>query len=155
MSFIATTISIRFSATQTAVIWPGLDLLTKSYISRQHKGGIRYEYPFRIYPPSGKFSRGKFDQNMMDEILALTSQLRPKAKTGGRVLINTIELRAAIFAIRVNLDFVRKNRNDHRSLSPKAKMRFLLDDESYSKLKIKSEQVILSLERIMKRQTVA
>jgi hypothetical protein len=151
VTHITTAIRIRLSAAQMSIIWPGLQLVIKSYISRQQKGGIRYEYPFRIYPPPDDFNRGRFDQHRMDEILALGARLRLKVKAGGRVQMNTLELRAAIFAIRANLDFVRKSRYDHRRFSLEAKARFLIDDESYGQLKAKSELVILSLERHMKR----
>jgi hypothetical protein len=134
-----------------SIIWPGLDLVSRSYISRQRKGGIRYEYPFRTYPPPVGFNRGIFDQSLMEEILALWKQLRPKEKTGGRLQMTAIDLRASIFAIRAHLGFVRKARYDERRLGQGAKTRFLLDAESYAKLKAKSELVILSLERHMKR----
>jgi hypothetical protein len=148
---ITTAIRFRLSAAQISVIWPGLDLLFKSYAARQHKGGIRYEYPFRVYPPPGGFDRGKFDQNVMDEILDLWKRLRPKAKAGGRVQMDPIELRAAIFAIRANIDFVRKRRHDLRRLDHATKAKFMIDDESFDQLKIRSQRVIGSLERHMKR----
>ena len=148
---ITTSIRFRLSAAQMSVISPGLDLLFQSYAERQRKGGVRYEYPFRIYPPPGGFYRGEFDQNLMDKILDLWKRLRPKAKAGGRVQMDTIELRATIFAIRANIDFARKSRHDLRRLDPETKARFLLDDESYDQLKIKSQRVICSLERHMKR----
>jgi hypothetical protein len=134
-----------------SVIWPGMDLLIKSYVARQHKGGIRYEYPFRIYPPPGGFNRGKFDQSIMDEIHALWKRLHPKAKAGGRMQMNTIELRATIFCIRANLAYIRKHRHDYRRWSPEGKTRIQIDDESFIQLKTKSQRVILSLERHMKR----
>jgi hypothetical protein len=42
---------------------------------------------------------------MMDEIIGLWKRLRPRAKAGGRVQMDTIESRATIFAIRANIDF--------------------------------------------------
>jgi len=50
----------------------------------------------------------------MDEISALRKRLHPKAKTGGRVQMDAIELRAVIFAIGANIDYVRKRRHDLR-----------------------------------------
>jgi hypothetical protein len=148
---ITNTIRFRLSAAQMSVIWPGLDLLFKSYAARQHKGGIRYEYPFRVYPPPGGFDRGKFDQNVMDKILDLWKRLRPKAKAGGRVKMDAIEIRAAIFAIRANIDSVRKRRYDLRRADTETRARFMIDDESFDQLKVRSQRVISSLERRMKQ----
>src|SRR5665213_2393085 len=111
------------SAAQMSVIWPGLDLLIKSFIARQTKGGIRYEYPFRVYPPPGGFNRGTFNQDYKDKTFAVWKCLRPKVKTGGRVQMDTIQLRTLIFAIRANLDYVRKCRHDLRRESPVVKAR--------------------------------
>lgn len=151
MNQINKAIRLRLSAAQVSVIWPGLDLLIKSYVSRQTKGGIRYEYPFRAYPPRGGFYLGKFNQAYKDKTFAVWKCLRPKAKTGGRIQMDTIELRAVIFAIRANLDFVRKRRRDLRRESPAVKARFLVDNESYAQLKIESRRVIHSLENHVKR----
>ena len=148
---IATAIRFRLSAAQMSVIWPGLDLLIRSYASRKHKGGIRYEYPFWVDPPRGGFSRSEFDQDFMDKILDLWKRLRPKAKAGGRVQMDTIEIRAAIFAIRANIDFVRKRRHDLRRLDLETRARFVIDDKSLAQLKTKSQRTIHSLERHMKR----
>jgi len=66
-----TALRFRLSAGQMSVIWPGLDLLIKSYIAQNTKGGRRYEYPFRMFPPPFGFYRGVFSQEHMDQILAL------------------------------------------------------------------------------------
>jgi hypothetical protein len=132
-------------------ICDGLDLINKSYIARQTKGGIRYEYPFRVYPPPSGFIRGTFDQGFMDVIIGLLRRLISKAKTGGRVQMDAIELRAAIFSIRANIDFVRRRRRFNRRASPEAKAMFQLDNESFVQLKDKSNRVIHTLERHLKR----
>lgn len=151
MTHIIVVTRFRLSAAQMSVIWPGLDLIVMSYNSRHHRGGARYGYPFRVYPPPVGFARGTFDQFMMDEIVALWKRLHPKSKAGGRVHMDTIELRASIFAIRAKIDFVLKGRHSHRRLSLEAKTRFLLDDESFDQLKIRSQRLILTLERHLKR----
>lgn len=104
-----------------------------------------------MYPPPGGFKRGSFSQFMMDEFVALCKQLRSKAKSGGRVEMDTIELRATIFATRAYLDFVRESRHPRRPSSPEPTTLLLLDDHSFDKLKIKSKRVILTLERHLKR----
>ncbi len=151
MSHITTATRFRLSASQMSIIWQGLDLVIKSYVARQTKGGIRYEYPFQVYPPPVGFLRGAFDRELMDLIIVLWKQLKPKAKTGGRVQMDAIELRAAIFGIRANIDFVRKRRHFHRRLSLETKARFGIDDASFDQLKIRSQRVIHTLERHMKR----
>jgi hypothetical protein len=97
-----------------SVIWPGLNRLITSYTVRQSKRGVHYEYPFRVYPPPGGFNRGTFSQDNMNKIRALWKRLYPRSKTGGRVQMDAIELRAVIFAIGANIDDVRKRRHDLR-----------------------------------------
>ncbi len=134
-----------------SIIWPGLNLLVKSFIDRKGKGSTAYAYPFRIYPPPVGFSRGKFDRDLMDEVIGLWKRLKPKAKTGGRVQMDAIELRAAIFSIRANLDCVRSRRYFYRRFKSEDKAAMRLDDESFEQLKIKSQRVIHTLERHAKR----
>lgn len=134
-----------------AIIWPGLDLIFNSYLARQTKGTTRYAYPFYMYPSPSPFDCGIFNDSMMAGIVALWKRLNPKAKTGGRVQMDTIELRTAIFAIRAQIDFVRGRRHSYRRSSPEVKTRLRIDDESLDKLKVKSKRMILTLERHLKR----
>ena len=150
MNHPTTAIRFRFSAAQMSVLWTGLDLLISLHKERNTKGGIRFEYPFRMYPPPAGFDRGAFDQEMMDEILALWERLRPISTTGGRMQMNAVELRAAIFAIRAHISFVRRRRNDFGK-RPGPKNEPPIDDQSFEQLKIESKRVIHSLERRMKR----
>lgn len=128
-----------------------MDLLIKSYSARNTKGGTRYGYPFRIYPPPVGFNRGVFDRDFMDEILDLRKRLRPKQKKGGRVQADTIELRAMIFAIRVNVYHTRKLRHILRLSDNEVKARWAIDDESFAQLKTRSQRVTRSLENHVKR----
>jgi hypothetical protein len=151
VSHITTATRFRLSASQMFIVWRGLDLVIGSYVARQTKGGLRREYPFQLYPPPFGFSRGTFDRNFMDEIIGLWKRLKPKAKTGGRVQLDAIELRASMFAIRANVDSVRKLRHSLRRLKIEEKARFGIDDVSFDQLKTKSQRVIHTLERHMKR----
>jgi hypothetical protein len=138
-------IDVRLSAAQISVIWPGLKLLTSLYASRRH------QYPFQLYPPPSGFDRGAFDLYAMDKITALSKRVRSIPMAGCRMQLDTIELRSAIFAIRAHRDFARmRRRHDRRSrLGRKAEP--LIGDQSFDQLKIKSQRVILVLERHMRR----
>jgi hypothetical protein len=149
------TIRFRLSRAQMYVLWLGLDLLIRLHVARKHKGGIRYDYPFGIYPPSVGFDRGVFDQQMMDDIVALWQRLYPRSKTGGRMRMNTAELRAAIFAIRAYLGFIRMRRRKDRSSLPGTKAVVPIQGESFVQLKMRSRRVIRSLDRYLKRANLA
>ena len=64
--------------------------------------------------------------------------------------MNTIEIRAAILAIRVNVDWWRGQQRHWRKSSKETKRRFELDREGLHKLKKKAQQTIRSLERHLK-----
>lgn len=87
----------------------------------------------------------------MARIVALWKRLNPKAKVGGRVAMDAIELRATIFSIRAYVDSIRGRRHSRRRSSSKVKSLLLLDDESYDKLKVRSKRIIVTLERHLKR----
>ncbi len=65
--------------------------------------------------------------------------------------MDAIELRASIFSIRANLDYVRSRRHFYGRASSEERTAFRLDDESFDQLKVKSKRVIHTLERHMKR----
>jgi hypothetical protein len=147
----STGIRLRLSAVQMSVIWPGLDLLVKSYVAKRDTKHTLYEFPFRVYPPPKWFDRGKSHPYLMEGIIDLRERLLPKARVGGRVQMNAIDVRAAIYSVRVNLSYWRKERHDKRHWSHELKKRYELDAASFDLLKVRSERVIRSLERHMKR----
>ena len=128
---VSTAVRLRWTAAQMAIVWPGLDLLARSY-ARKLPGGIRYEYPFRIYPPPAGFDRGRFVPEMMDKVLGLWKTLRDRKTSGGRVQMDTFHLRAAAFAVRAYMDFLRMQKRRQKTI----------DDHSFQILKAKSKAVI-------------
>ncbi len=94
-------VSIRLTPTQMSMIWPGLDFIVKAESQRRESGAAAYCYPFRVYPPSGGFDRGVRHPEMMNVVIGLWRKLRGKKDCGGRVRLGSLELRCAIFAVRV------------------------------------------------------
>lgn len=95
------TVAIRLTPTQMSAIWPGLDFIIKAESQRRTSGTATYCYPFRVYPPPGGFDRGVRHPEMMNVVIGLWKKLRDKKDRGGRVRLNSLELRCAIFAVRV------------------------------------------------------
>lgn len=151
MAHVNTEIRFRISAAQMAVLWAALDLIDRLYATRKIKGGIRYQFPFRMYQPPAGYDRGVFDEPMMDELMALCNRLHPQSKTGGRMHMNAVELRAAVFAIRANISYIRKLRYDNRHKSPESRNELHIDNQSFEQLKVKSHRLIHSLEHRIKR----
>ena len=79
--------------------------------------------------------------------------MKPLATTGGRVEMNDIDIRAAIFAARVNLQLLRRNVHDARRKDAKTKKTLGLDRVAIKKRKQQTGPVIESLERYLKRAT--
>lgn len=94
-------VPIRLTPTQMSMIWPGLDFIIKAESQRRTSGTATYCYPFRVYPPPGGFDRGVRHPAMMNVVIRLWKELRDKKDRGGRVRLNSLELRCAIFAVRV------------------------------------------------------
>jgi hypothetical protein len=69
--------------------------------------------------------------------------------------MTTIEIRIAIFAVRVNLDLRRKRKHDARKASVEAKRRMGIDTKSLSALARRSRRTIATLERHLKRSNRA
>jgi hypothetical protein len=88
---------------------------------------------------------------MMDQILVLWKALQTKAAAGGRVQMNATQVRAAILSVRVNLDWWRLRKHQGRRWKQETKVRFGIDEHSLRELRTKSQRVIRTLERHMKR----
>jgi hypothetical protein len=104
-----------------------------------------------MYPLPSAFNVGTFSNSLMARIVSLWKLLNPRAKAGGRVTMDSIELRATIFAIRVYVDYVRGRRKSRQRSSSDLDAQLPLDEESFARLKIRSKRVILTLERNLKR----
>jgi hypothetical protein len=145
------TVRFKLSAAQIAVLRPAISQLYWSYQARLQHGSSPFTYPFRIYPPPKGFDKGVFDQECMDKIIEIGKMLKTKSKAGGRVQMDTFQLRATAFAIRAYIDFLRLLRRQQRRQDLEVKARLHIDDKSFDRLKAESQPVIGSLERHMKR----
>jgi hypothetical protein len=165
-------ICFRLTAAQMSVIWPGLDLILKAHITRREKRRVLYAYPFDLYPLPRGYYIGTYNVALMNQIIALWNALRTKSTTGGRVQMNAIQVRAAIFAVRVNQGLWRRRNNDVRRrnadtkrmsteinrmnveaghVNTEIKKSRCVDEENLEPLRNKSQRVLRSLERHMKQ----
>ena len=148
-----TAVDLRISKTQMSVIWPGLNFIVLAFLTRVETGTCEFAYPFRVCPLPRGFDDGTYRSVMMDRIRALWIRLKPIAKTGGRVEMNAIDIRAAIYATRINLQLLRRKVHDARRKDAKTKKTLGLDQAAIKKRKQQTGPVIKSLERDLKRAT--
>lgn len=142
-------IAIRLTPTQMSHILQGLRTLAKAYgLWRDKKRG--YSYPFALCPPPYGFDRGTYDPTMMAQVVGTWNRLRRKI-AGGRVRLNSLELRIAAFAVRIQLEERRLLKHHARTWDVQTKCRFAVDEKSIRKLRRTSSRTITSLERHTKR----
>lgn len=144
-------VRLRISAPQMSAIWPGLNRIVLAYSEYRQTGRYGYSFQSRLHPPSAEFDRGRFDRDLMAQILDLWKKLRPKANRGGRVQLNAIEIRAAILAVRVEADWWRLRKYEGRKYKARAKEMLGIDPESLRKIRKRASRTIDSQERHMKR----
>ncbi|HKD61860.1 MAG TPA: hypothetical protein VKB38_18505, partial [Terracidiphilus sp.] len=145
------TIRVRLAQAHSYLIARALTKLLWSYQKHQKSGASFFTYPFRNYPPPRGFDRGAFNQIIMDKILGLGEALTAKGNKKRWMELDTLQLRAAAFAVRAHVDYVRLVRRQQRRKAPEVKASLHIDDKSLSQLKEKTKHVIRSLERHMKR----
>lgn len=144
-------VRLRITAPQMSVIWPGLDRIVLFYIEYRKSRQSFYSYQSRPHSPSAEFNPGRFDSDCMEQIIALWKNLRPKRKSGGRAQLNAIEVRAAIFAVRVNSDWWRLQKHEGRKRQKRTKQMLGIDPENLRAIQTRASRAIRSLERHMKR----
>lgn len=144
---------MRLTKTQMSIIWPGLNFIASAFLVNARDGDCEFAYPFRVFPLQRSFDTGTLSPSMRESILALRARLKPIAKTGGRNQMNAIEIRASIYAARVNLQLLRRNAYDARRKDAKTKKTLGLDEAAIKKRKQQTQLVIRSLERNLKRAT--
>lgn len=144
-------VRVRLTKPQIDILKPSLRQLASSYREHLKRGHSPFTYPFQIYPPTKDFDRGTFNHDCMEKIIELGKALSTKRDKGRWMEMDAVELRAAAFAVRSHLDFVRLLRRQQRRESLAEKARLHIDDKSYAQLKAKSQRVISLLERHMKR----
>lgn len=144
-------VRLRFSPAQIAVLSPALQKLVKSFRQHQKHGTSPFTYPFRIYPPNKEFDRGTYNHDCMEKMIKLAETLRTNRNKRRWMEIDTVQLRAAAFAIRSHLDFVRLLRRQQRRKSHEVKARLHIDDKSFAQLKARAKHGLRLLERHMKR----
>ena len=148
-----TAVKMRLSKTQMSVIWPGVNFIVLALLTREKFGTCEFAYPFRVCPLLRGFDDGTYRSAMMDRIRALWIRMKPIATTGGRIEMNAIDIRAAIYAARINLQLLRRNVHDARRKDAKTKRTLGLDRAAIKKRKQQTGPVIKSLERNLKRAT--
>lgn len=144
-------IPIRLTANQVLLIWCGLDLVVGSHAQLLQKKVPLYSYPFRLLPPPQGFNRGQYNWQFMQSVLDLLKRLRAKKRRGGRFQLNTIEIRAAIFGVRIYSDWERFRRNAERRLSGRKRTAAQGESPTVKRLKAQLTGAIRTLERHLKR----
>jgi hypothetical protein len=134
-----------------SIIWPGLDHIVRAFLTREMAGESLTAYPFRIQPLPPGFDSGNFSPSMADRIRRLWAKLQPLLKTGGRVRMDSFELRAAVLSARITLTLERVLVRKARKRGTRTKVRLPPSKKAMQKLEQRKRSVIETLERYMKR----
>jgi hypothetical protein len=144
-------ISLRLTANQVSLISSGLDFIFRSdSIYRDGKASI-FSYPLRLCPPPDGFNQGKFSQQFMNLVLSLARRMRSRVDRGGRFRMSSIEIRAAIFGVRINADWLRFRKQAQQRLSGRKSSSIDIGVAPEVQLKKRTAETISTLERHLKR----
>jgi hypothetical protein len=143
-------VCVTFTAAQIRILAPALSLIVGSYQKHLEFGFSELSYPFRTLPPPPEFNCGTLDQTLMEEICDLGKILKLRSPKRRKVKVNTIQLRAAAFALRAHISFGRFFIRQHRT-DPEIKANRHIHKRSLDQLKAKSQRLICALEREIKR----
>jgi hypothetical protein len=146
-------VSFRFTRAQLRAIRAGLKEIVTGYYAWRNTGRSPHSRQLYIHPLSERQTQlaGRFDQELMQEIIALAADSNGNAPSGRRVRLNVIQIRAAIFAVRVGQDKVRLMACHKRKEALHIQQVFGVDKQSRYMEKQRVKRTIKSLERHMKR----
>ena len=134
------TVSVRLSKTQIDVLKPAIEQLVWSYQKYLKSGTSPFTYPFRILPPPRGFDRGVRNQNM-EEFLDRAGALKTNGNIRPWMEMDTFQLRAAAFAIRTYIEFVRSYIRQQLTFY-RLKLKQRIQGDYVAQLRAKSEPVI-------------
>jgi len=144
-------ISLRLTANQVTLIWAGLSQVVNSYSVWRNKKEPLYSYSFRLNPPPLGFNQGAYESKSMNAVLSVWKRMRSKTTRGGRFQMGSIEIRAAIFGVRVNSDWERFRRQARLRLEGLKSSSVDIGASPEVQLKKRTAQTISTLERHLKR----
>lgn len=87
----------------------------------------------------------------MERVLLLVEMVRPRKYKGGRLRVDSIDLRAMIFAARIQGEYVRHSKRTWKLSDEKKAVRFGLDKLSMHRQHLRTGSTIRTLERHSKR----
>ena len=145
-----TSIKMRLTPTQMFIIARGLNFIVESHLERQRGTRLATAYQFMISPfPPGK-DPGTFSQKLMDRMIALWDRIKPRAmgrSVGGRIQMDWLDLRMAIFAFRVGMGLRGESAREKRETDPTVRESWQRVKRDTERLQRKTKRTIRSLER--------
>jgi len=148
-------LDLRLSSRQMGVILPGLKLIVESHEKRQ-QGEWLGSSALLFYNVFGgiiktKLRPGKYSQSVMNQIIDLFAQLKTPMGASKRLRVTSVQIRAAILAIRTYQDFLRYEAYRYRKEAKRVQEIFGFDKRSRTRVIKKGRRVIRTLERLLKR----
>lgn len=144
-------IGLRLTKGQIELIWPGLNHVMCGALTREARRAVRTAYPFRIQPLPPGFDSGTFSPQMMNRVGVLQVKLQPLKQTGGKVRLDTFELRAAAYCARTSSAVFRMDLKKARKQGASGRHRADLAEKSLERLQTRKPRLLEFLETHMKR----
>ncbi|HEX4007256.1 MAG TPA: hypothetical protein VHX60_13855 [Acidobacteriaceae bacterium] len=146
-----TAIDVRFTRNQAAIIWPGLNFIVNAHLTRITEGRAVTSYPFYLFPLPPTADLGIWSQRLMQSIVDLLVEFKPRARSGGRFQMSILQLWIIAYAARLGIKLFRKDIKIPHNCPKRDSRRWKRQQAAYSKLKLDTRGLITSLERLMKR----
>ena len=148
---VSAAIELKLSSAQILVIWSGLNHIICAYQTREAVGRAITAYPFQLVPLPPELDSGTFSQEMMNRVGSLWTKLKSLRSTGGKVQLDSFELRAAAYSARTSVKVARMEMREARKEGKESTSRTVAAKQALKQVSQGKKQVIDFLERYMKR----